>query len=699
MDSAALLSELKDAGFSLRLDGETLIVNPRSRLTPVLFEKIAAHKAELLALLTPAPKPPPAVSYTYVTTPEGLADVVEAIRGCEHLAVDTETLGLNPRKHRVRLLQLATAEQTYVLDLFHLGDVSCLWSILNRAELIVHNGQFDLGMLWKLGFHPGKVYDLLLMSRLVTCGGPDAFANSLADQAKRYLGIVMDKTHQEDDWSVLDLTEEQKSYAALDARVTYDLYEHLQREIRLADLEEVAAIENEAVPAFVWLAASGVGFDSAAWERLAEEAERQCADYAARLDKLAPPPAAIPWDFNSPTQVREAFARQGIILERADAKTLTNLGSPLALKVLAYRKAVKAKDPQTKALAAELNKLVPPLPGEPWNWRSWQQVQKVFALLGVDIPKTDDKELVQVEKPPRAKEFATILRQHRSASHTLKHFARSWFDYVEDGRVYGLWNQLGTEAGRTSCEDPALQTVPNEAKYRRCFVAPPGYCIIKADYSQLHLRIAAKITGDAKMTEYLVAGKDLHTLTAQKVLKVLEVSKADRKLAKILNFGLLYGISPKSFRINTLCKHDDIVMTLEQAQQYQNDFFELYSGIRLWHRQIIHDHASETRSLLGRRCLMRPERWLGDRASIPVQGSDGDGAKRAMGLLWQRRHLCPDAFPILFLHDEIVLQCPIACVEEAKKWLHDCMYDAMAPILDPIPCVVDVIDLPTWSAE
>jgi DNA polymerase-1 len=678
----------------LRQEGDRLIVNPKSRLTGAQMEQIRTHKAELLRLII---LPPSAVPFTHVTTAARLAEVREALQGCPRVAVDTETLGLNTRTDRVRLLQLATTSQTFVIDLFALGGLSCLWPALAGAELVVHNAQFDLGMLWQLGFRPGKVYDLLLMSRLLTAGGPDAFANGLADLARRFLGVTLDKSHQDDDWSVPALSEEQLRYAALDARVTFDLYGHLQREVRLADLEDVAAIENAAVPAFVWMAATGVGFDAEAWLRLADEAERQGAAHAARLDELAPPPAPLEWDWGSHQQIREVFSRLGFFLESTDARTLTGLGHPLANKILAYRQAVRSKDPHVEALGRELNRLAPPKPAPPWNWRSWQQVQKVFSLLGIDLPKTDDKELVTVERPPAAKQFAEVLRRHRGASQLVKHYGRSWLDYAEGERVYGEWNQLGTEAGRTACLDPPLQTVPQVEAYRKCFVAPPGCRLVKADYSQLHLRIAAKIAGEETMAGYFQRGLDLHTLTAQKVLKVTEVSKHDRKLSKILNFGLLYGISPASFRINTLCKHDDIHMTLEQAQQYQNDFFTLYPGIRSWHRQINRDRASETRSLLGRRCLMRPERWLGDRASIPVQGSDADGAKRAMALLWQRRGECPGAVPVLFVHDEVVVQCPADQAEKVKAWLHRAMYDAMAPLLDPIPCVIDIITIPTWG--
>src|SRR5439155_4757867 len=97
-----------------------------------------------------------------------------------------------------------------------------------------------------------------------------------------------------------------------------------------------------------------------------------------------------------------------------------------------------------------------------------------------------------------------------------------------DGRIYSTWRQLGAASGRMSCSDPNLQQLPRGA-YRRCIVAPPGRVLVKADYSQIELRIAAKVSGDKALLEAYQRGEDLHTITARNVLGIADVTKQHRQ--------------------------------------------------------------------------------------------------------------------------------------------------------------------------
>ena len=106
----------------------------------------------------------------------------------------------------------------------------------------------------------------------------------------------------------------------------------------------------------------------------------------------------------------------------------------------------------------------------------------------------------------------------------------------------------GSEAGRMSCSEPNMQQIPRDGAYRRCVQAPPGRVLVKADYSQIELRIAAKVSGDKALLEAYQRGEDLHTRTACDVLGISEVTKQHRQLAKALNFGLLYGMGARGFR-------------------------------------------------------------------------------------------------------------------------------------------------------
>jgi DNA polymerase-1 len=552
-----------------------------------------------------------------------LTAVLQAVDESARVGLDIETVGLDPRRGRVRLLQLATDRGVWVLDLFALGDLSPLWGPLAEVELVVHNATFDLAFLWQLGFRPGRVCDLMVLSRLLTAGTRDG--NALADLADRELGVTLDKSHQRDNWSARNLSREQLDYAARDAKVTRDLYHRLTAKVRQAGLASVAEIETRATPAFVWLAASGAPFDPGAWEALASEAEGRERVLVERLDEMAP-------------------LRQGY---------LTGAGA--------------------------------------WNWNSDDQVRQCFAALGIELESTGDEVLAGVNHP-----LAAALREHRSAAQLVKSFGRKWLDFADGGRIYAGWVPLGTDAGRSSCKRPNLQQVPREAAYRRCFRAPEGRVLLKADYSQLQLRIAAKIAKENRMLEAYGRGEDLHTLTARSITGKADVTKGDRQLAKAVNFGLLFGLGANG--LGAYAKREyGLDLTLEQAAGYRRAFFESYPGLARWHRAAGRSAAKESRTILGRRRLLDDKTPYTHRLNSPMQGSEADGAKQAMALLWERRDQCPGAFPVLFVHDEIVVEADERQAAAAADWLRAAMVDGMAGVLDPVPCEVEVQAGPTWG--
>jgi DNA polymerase-1 len=173
------------------------------------------------------------------------------------------------------------------------------------------------------------------------------------------------------------------------------------------------------------------------------------------------------------------------------------------------------------------------------------------------------------------------------------------------------------------------------------------------------------------------------------------VTKADRQLAKAVNFGLLYGMGAKNFRVYARSKYG-VELTEDQAQQYRNAFFDLYPALRSWHRAIgrTEGQAIETRTLAGRRCL-NVSRFT-EKLNLGVQGTGADGLKAALGLLWERRAECPGAMPVLAVHDEIVIECDADQAKAASEWLKRAMLDGVAPLVAPVPVEVEVSIAPTW---
>ncbi len=285
-------------------------------------------------------------------------------------------------------------------------------------------------------------------------------------------------------------------------------------------------------------------------------------------------------------------------------------------------------------------------------------------------------------------------------------YGTAWLDnnYQEDGRIYASWRQLRAATGRMACDHPNLQNLPRSGPLRSYIRAPEGRLFVIADYSQIELRIAAKISEDKEMLSAYAEGRDLHMLTAQNLTSHEEVSKDERKLAKAVNFGLLYGMGTKGLQSYALRSYG-VEMSLEEATLYRRRFFETYPSLKRWHddeRRAWHRGETETRTLTGRR-RMDVER-LTDRLNAPVQGTAADGLKLALAFLWERRDECPGAVPILVCHDEVVVECDKDQGEEIKRWLEKAMIEGMDAVVNgtgalPVPIEVEARIAGSWGVE
>jgi DNA polymerase I len=329
-----------------------------------------------------------------------------------------------------------------------------------------------------------------------------------------------------------------------------------------------------------------------------------------------------------------------------------------------------------------------------WKWDSNEEVKKAFATAGVTLADTEDETLAALDLP-----LAKLLRKYRKVKKLVETYGPEWTQYVTPtGRIHAGWRQIGAESGRMSCSAPPLQTLPRDRRYRRCFAAPPGRLLIKCDYSQIELRIAAKIAGEDRMLDAYRRGQDLHVLTAQRVLGVADVTKEQRQLAKAINFGLLYGMGIGGFRSYAETKYG-VRLGEGEAKTYRRGFFNAYPGLSRWHEAVRRKHAAETRTLTGRRRLYTDKMPDTERLNTPVQGTGADGLKTALALLWERRDVCPGAFPVLVVYDELVVEADEAQAEQATAWLRQAMLDGMAPLIAPVPVEVEVKVARTWAGD
>jgi hypothetical protein len=285
--------------------------------------------------------------YTLILDADGLAGAVAAIG--DHggpVGLDTETTGLDTRKDRIRLIQLAVGDRTFVLDLFALGEppLADLFDVLAQVEVIGHNLQFDLRMLVRHGFAPGRVYCTMLASLVLHNGQRNASGgwldHGLTDVVEREIDLPLDKAEQRSDWSG-KLTAAQFAYAAADAAVLIPLAEALRAKLAEAKLTDTAALEMRALPGVAW--SGPIAVDREGWLALASTAEAERDRLAVAMDAAAPNPATLTADrnWNSGDEIKKAFRAAGVELDSTDDDTLAGVAHPLAELLRDYRVAQK----------------------------------------------------------------------------------------------------------------------------------------------------------------------------------------------------------------------------------------------------------------------------------------------------------------------------------------------------------------------
>ena len=144
---------------------------------------------------------------------------------------------------------------------------------------------------------------------------------------------------------------------------------------------------------------------------------------------------------------------------------------------------------------------------------------------------------------------------------------------------------------------------------------------------------------------------------------------------------------------------DGVDLTDDQARQYRDAFFQAYPGLASWHRKVRTSRATQTRTLTGRRRLLDEKTPDTHRLNSPVQGTGADGVKLALALLWETRDRVPGAFPVLAVHDEIVVEVDGDHADAAAAWLKTCMVEAMAPLIDPVRVEVEARVGRTWAGD
>ncbi len=278
-----------------------------------------------------------------------------------------------------------------------------------------------------------------------------------------------------------------------------------------------------------------------------------------------------------------------------------------------------------------------------------------------------------------------------------------------DGRVHTTYNQTGTATGRLASQDPNLQNIPARTElgqeFRKAFVAEAGYQLASFDYSQLELRIVAHVAHDQKMIEAFERGEDIHTRTAAEIFEVRpqDVTKEMRRQAKVLNFGIIYGMGPLGF---SLASGVDRL----RAREFITKYFAEFSGVARWMEEIKakarRDGYVETifgrrRQLLDIYSTMPQIAAAAERAAInhPIQGTAADLMKLAMIKVHDfihKNHARKELKLLLQVHDELVIEVKDELIGEIAGSVREIMENIYKL---KVPLVVDVKSGENWQEQ
>jgi DNA polymerase I len=565
--------------------------------------------------------------YRLVTTAEDLAAVAKALQSAEAIGVDIETTALSPRDGGMRLLQLATPEETFVIDAFEVSDLSPLTEVLEGGTVKVgHNLKFDYQFLHAIyGISLSPLFDTMLAAQVLD-GGNYAASYSLEAVMERYLDESLDKSEQRSDWSG-QLSEAQLEYAAQDARVLLPLRNPLAASLEEEGLGRISQIEFEAVAAIAEMELAGVKLDLARWKQL-EVRVRERRDRAAEyLESFFPPPEGIlpleglgpRLNLNSPKQITDAFQTLGIELPDTKVWTLLKVDHPAAKALLEYRE-----------LQKKLGTYLETYPGfiSPKTGRihaNFLQCRVPTGRLACTAPN--------IQQIPHEDEFRRCF-------------------VAEDGNtlVIADYSQIELRILAEVSEDPAFV-----GAFQRGM--------------DLHRLTAA--------TMYNVS--------------MDEVTKDQRSAAKRINFGLMYGRGARSLSAQLGTDEDRGRQLIDEyfANYPKVQRFLQRTANRAMRDRTLRTLAGRVRKfgndpVADDRGAMRREAM-----NYPIQGAASDIAKLA--LVYVREEVEGlDARLINSIHDEFVIECAEEQATEVSEKTQAAMVRAGEDILEKVPVQVEI---------
>src|SRR5215212_8143595 len=572
-------------------------------------------------------------TYRLVTDAEELPAVAESLSGAEALGADIETTDLSPRDGRTRLLQLAIPDETFVVDVFAVRDLSPLKRVLEGDPVkIFHNGKFDYQfLLAEHGISLSPIFDTMLAAQLLD-GGNYATSYALEAVAERYLDEEVDKSERRADWSG-GLSRGQLKYAARDAAILLPLRERLAEKLEEEELGYISAVEFGAVAAISEMELAGVKLDVARWKEL-ERTVRNRRDRAAEhLESFFPPPEGVlpleglgpRLNLNSPKQITDAFRTLGIELPDTKVWTLLKIDHPAAKALLGYRELQKKLGTYLETYPS----FVHPKTGR--IHANFLQCRVPTGRLACTNPN--------IQQIPHEDEFRRCF-------------------VAEEGHTFVIadYSQIELRILAEVSDDPAFVEAFQKGE-------------------DLH-RVTAATMYDVPMDE---------------------VTKDQRSAAKRINFGLMYGRGARSLSAQLGTDEgrgrqliDEYFANYPKVQHFlqrtanravrDRELRTLAGRVR----KFGNDPVADDRGAMRREAM-----------NYPIQGASADIAKLALGYVREELEGL-DARLINCIHDEFVVECAQEISEEVSERTRAAMIRAGEEILNKVPVDAEVVVSREW---
>ncbi len=559
-------------------------------------------------------------NYFLVDSEERLNELISKIEAKGFFSIDCETTSLNPVEAEIVGISIAFEDLTaYYIEKKEYIEKIRTYIEDNKYGKIGHNIKYDIAVLKRNGINIDGIKDDSMVQAWLL--NPDRTKIGLDELSLIYLGHKM-TTYKEitADGRIPFKrvnVEKAKDYSCEDAiaslKLSVILKKHMQEKNLIPPYEN---IELKVIPVLADMELAGVKVDKNFLIKFGEEIKSQLQILAQEIYGI--------------TKVR------------------FNIDSPQQLSAVLFE-------------------------------RMKIQLEEMKRTKKMKMYSTDNEVLQEIAS--EGYEIGNLLLKYRSLKKLLSTYIQPLPMLIspKTQRIHSSFNQTKTATGRISSSDPNLQNIPSKGeegeKIRLGFIADEGNILVSADYSQIELRVLAHLSGDPNLIKAFEEDKDIHSEVASALFGKDKITKDERRIAKIVNFGIIYGISPHGLKIQAKLKsrHD--------AQKLIDSYFEKYQKVKEWRDKIIFEAERQgfVKTISGRLRYI-PElkasdkniRSEGERRAVntPVQGSAADIMKIAMIKVHSSlKKEIPQAKIIMQIHDEIIIECPEGSEETVSKIL------------------------------